>query len=141
MPALVLSLTCTIRASQEDSTEPQERQAKKLFSFVAWFRSGLLLAVMFSGFITSILGIALLGYILLSRSYAPPTAHLAKDMYFDYTQEAAIATASFVDAAQYKVSSGDNGSAFTKYMLAPVTCEAGSRVLRDLQHQPCMYLP
>ena len=44
------------------------------------------------------------------RSYAPPAAHLVKDLYFDYTDASAVASATFLNAVAVKVNSQPAGS-------------------------------
>lgn len=50
---------------------------------------------MIAGLAASFLGIFLLLYSFLSRSYIPARTHLTKDLYFDYTDSSATATADF----------------------------------------------
>lgn len=40
-------------------------------------------------------GFAILSFLLLTRSLAPPTAYFEKELYFDYTKPAAVASANF----------------------------------------------
>ena len=40
-------------------------------------------------------GFAILMFMLLTRSLAPPTAYFEKELFFDYTKPAAVASANF----------------------------------------------
>ena len=59
---------------------------------------------------------------LWCRSFAPPAAHLVKDLYFDYSDSSAVAAASFLDINAFKVIPDVAGAAVFQLMCL-WTCE------------------
>ena len=87
---------------QEESPESQDASSSSR-SWLHFAQSAFLLLACLISLSVAAAGFFTLVYIFFSRSFAPPAAHLAKDLYFDYTDSRATATATFLDSSLRKV--------------------------------------
>lgn len=78
---------------------PHHGQSSSLGSLWKLIRSAGFLAVLLGSLGIAAAGFGLVAFLFLTRSYTPPSAHLVKDLYFDYSDSTAAAVASLVDIA------------------------------------------
>lgn len=94
-----------------DIPEPLYRPGTR--SWGQFIQSAVLLLSCLASLGVAAIGFSFLVYIFFSRSYAPPAAHLVKDLYFDYSDSSAVAAASFLDINAFKGEQGRSIRAVT----------------------------
>jgi len=86
----------------EAGSGPSEEPSYSQRTWAEVATSSFLLLTCLASLAVAALGFALLVYIFFSRSFAPPKAHLVKNLYFDYADSSAFASASFLDSTFVK---------------------------------------
>lgn len=135
-------LNCTLRAAQqEDSPSAQQRTTQRSWGDSA--KSSLLWLSVLTSLLVVAAGICLLGFVITARSFAPSVSQLTKELYFDYSENTAVASASFREDAVVKVMKVQLSLRSVEFQLpGRHTCELGALVKGGTTSQEahsCLY--
>lgn len=96
-------------------------------------RSAALLAATMSCAAVACLGVALLVFLLVSRTFAPATAHIVRPLYFDYSEADATASASLL-ASQRATLYAHNLHEVNHKVRSHLKTTCNGQLSRPLQH-------